>query len=76
MNRIEHPTRNSDLKSLRHPDYDDLLSNPPQGTHHFNLSSTKRMVPVMDLLWTELMSSVRRRCAVCTQRCHPSQGRP
>ena len=63
MNRIEHPARNSDLKSLWHFDDQNLRSASAEGAHHFNFSAVKRMVPVVDLLRGELMSSVRRRCS-------------
>jgi hypothetical protein len=63
MDRIEHPARNSDLKSLRNFDHQDLLSASAEGAHHFNFRAVKRMVAVVDLLREELVSSVGSRCA-------------
>jgi hypothetical protein len=59
---IEHPTRKGELESRGNFDGKNFFPIPPQNTNHFNFSSVKRMVPVMDLP-RELMSSVRRRCS-------------
>ena len=67
MNRIEHPTGNGDLKSLRHFYDHDLVLNPAKGPDHFDFGLIKWMMPVVDLLRGELMSSVGRRCATRTQ---------
>ena len=61
MDRIEHPARNSNLKSLRNFDDQNLLCASAEGTHHFNFRAVKRMMSVVDLLQGELMSSVGRR---------------
>jgi hypothetical protein len=63
MAGIKHPTWNRNLKSLRNFDDQNLLSASAEGTYHFNFRTVKRMVPVVDLLPRELVSSVGRRYA-------------
>ena len=60
---VEHPTRKGELESRGNFDGKNFFPIPTQNTNHFNFSPVKRMVPVMDLLRRELMSSVRRRCS-------------
>jgi hypothetical protein len=57
-NRIEHPSRNSDLVSFGKLDYKTLLVEPAQGAHYFDFGSIKGMMSVMDLLEREFVSSM------------------
>jgi hypothetical protein len=50
VNRIQHPSRNGDLKSLGNFDDKNFRLAPPKGAHHFNFRPAKRMMPVVDLL--------------------------
>jgi hypothetical protein len=63
MAGIKHPTWNRNLKSLRNFDDQNLLSASAEGTYHFNFRTVKWMVPVVNLLPRELVSSVGRRYA-------------
>ncbi len=63
-NRIEHPSRNSDLESFGKLDYKALLVEAAQGAHHFDFRSIKRMMSVMDFLEREFVSSVMIRLGI------------
>ncbi len=69
---IEHPARNGDLKALWNLHNQNRVVRPSKGSYHFNFHSEKRMVPVMDFLWRELMSSVRRRCGTASPATFPA----
>ena len=66
--RIEHPSRNSDLESFGKFDYKALFVETAQGAHHFDFCSIKRMMSVMDLLEREFVSSVMIPCPIASPR--------
>ena len=67
-NRIEHPSRNSDLKSFGKFDYKALFVEAAQSAHHFDFCSIKGMMSVMDLLGREFVSSMMIPCVTVLQR--------
>ena len=66
--RIEHPSRNSDLESFGKFDYKALFVEAAQGAHYFDFCSIKGMMSVMDLLGREFVSSVMIPCAPALPR--------
>jgi hypothetical protein len=67
-NRIEHPSRNSDLVSFGKLDYKTFLVEAAQGAHYFDFGSIKGMMSIMDLLKRKFVSSMMIRCAIALLR--------
>ena len=57
-NRIEHPSRNSDLVSFGKLDYKTFLVEAAQGAHYFDFCSIKGMMSVVDPLQRQFVSSM------------------
>ena len=57
-NWIEHPSRNSDLKSFGKLDYKTFFVEPAQNAHHFDFCSIKGMMSVVDPLQRQFVSSM------------------
>lgn|GEM_PF-3374008 len=67
-NWIEHPSSNSDLESFGKFDYKALFVKAAQGAHYFDFGSIKGMMPIMDFLRKEFVSSMMIPCGTALPR--------
>jgi len=63
-NRIEQPSRDSDLVSFEKLDYKTFFVEAPQGAHYFDFCSIKGVMSVINLLEREFVSSMMTPCAI------------
>jgi hypothetical protein len=66
-NRIEHPSRNSDLVSFGKLDYKTFLVEAAQSAHYFDFCSIKGMMSVVDPLQRQFVSSMMIRCGIVSR---------
>jgi hypothetical protein len=56
--RLQHPAGQGELQTIRQLYHNALIAMAPQHTHHLNFFPKERMVPVMNLGWRRIMSSM------------------